>query len=47
MPKGEIVGMFYRKSVLVIHVKNNNDDGKQENHKLKRRREKYSEIKEA
>jgi hypothetical protein len=28
MPKGEIVGIFYRKSVLVIDGKNNNDDGK-------------------
>jgi hypothetical protein len=28
MPKGEIVGMFYRKHVLVIDGKNNNDDGK-------------------
>jgi hypothetical protein len=26
----EIVGMFHRKSVLVIDGKNNNDDGKQE-----------------
>jgi hypothetical protein len=25
MPKGEIVGMFYRKSVLVIDGKNNNE----------------------
>jgi hypothetical protein len=39
MPKGEIVGMFYRKSVLVIDGKNNNDDGKQEKHKLRRRSE--------
>jgi hypothetical protein len=37
MPKGEIVGMFYMKHVLVIDGKNNNDDGKQENHKLRRR----------
>jgi hypothetical protein len=28
MPKGEIVGMFYRKSVLVIDGKKNNNDGK-------------------
>jgi hypothetical protein len=35
MPKGEIVGIFYRKSVLVIDGKNNNDDGKQEKHKLR------------
>jgi hypothetical protein len=28
MPKGEIVGMFYRKRVLVIDGKNNNVDGK-------------------
>jgi hypothetical protein len=40
-----IVGMFYRKSVLVIDGKNNNDDGKQEKHKLKRRSEQYAEIK--
>jgi hypothetical protein len=39
MPKGGIVGMFYRKSVLVIDGKNNNDDGKQEKHKLRRRSE--------
>jgi hypothetical protein len=37
MPKGEIVGMFYRKSVLVIDGKNNNDDGKPKKHKLRRR----------
>jgi hypothetical protein len=47
MPKGEIVGMFYRKSVLVIDGKNNNDDGKQEKHKLRRRSEQYAEIKAA
>jgi hypothetical protein len=29
------VGIFYRKSVLVIDGKNNNDDGKNENHKLR------------
>jgi hypothetical protein len=45
MPKGDIVGMFYRKSVLVIDGKNNNDDGKQEKHKLRRRSEQYAEIK--
>jgi hypothetical protein len=28
MTKGEIVGIFYRKSVLVIDGKNNNDDDK-------------------
>jgi hypothetical protein len=28
MPKGDIVCIFYRKSVLVIDGKNNNDDGK-------------------
>jgi hypothetical protein len=28
MPKGEIVGIFYRKSVLVIDGKKKNDDGK-------------------
>jgi hypothetical protein len=28
MRKGDIVRIFYRKSVLVIHGKNNNDDGK-------------------
>jgi hypothetical protein len=39
MPKGEIVSIFYRKSVLVIDGNNNNDDGKQEKHKLKRRSE--------
>jgi hypothetical protein len=44
MPKGEIVGMFYRKSVLVIDGKNNNDDGKQEQHKLRRRSEQHAEI---
>jgi hypothetical protein len=27
MPKGEIVGMFYRKHMLVIDGKYNNDDG--------------------
>jgi hypothetical protein len=27
--------MFYRKRVLVIDGKNNNDDGKQEKHKLR------------
>jgi hypothetical protein len=27
MPKGEIVGMFYRQSMLVIDGKYNNDDG--------------------
>jgi hypothetical protein len=37
--------MFYRKSVLVIDGKNNNDDGKQEKHKLRRRSEQYAEIK--
>jgi hypothetical protein len=47
MPKGEIIGMFYRKSVLVIDGKNNNDDGKQEKHKLRRRSEQYAEIKTA
>jgi hypothetical protein len=36
------VGMFYRKSVLVIDGKNNNDNGKQENHKLRRRSEQYA-----
>jgi hypothetical protein len=40
-----IVGMFYRKRVLVIDGKNNNDDGKQEKHKLRRRSEQYAEIK--
>jgi hypothetical protein len=38
MPKGNIVGMFYRKSVLFIDGKNTNDDGKQEKHKLRRKR---------
>jgi hypothetical protein len=37
--------MFYRKHVLVINVKNNIDDGKQEKHKLRRRSEQYVEIK--
>jgi hypothetical protein len=37
--------MFYRKSVLVIDGKNINDNGKQENHKLRRRSEQYAEIK--
>jgi hypothetical protein len=27
MPKGEIVGMFYRQHILVIDDKYNNDDG--------------------
>ena len=27
MPKGEIIGMFYRHSMLVIDDKNNYDDG--------------------
>ena len=27
MPKGEIVGMFYRQRMLVIDGKYNNDDG--------------------
>jgi hypothetical protein len=27
MPKGEIVGMFYRQCMLVIDGKYNNDDG--------------------
>jgi hypothetical protein len=27
MPKGEIVGMFYRQHILVIDGKYNNDDG--------------------
>jgi hypothetical protein len=27
MPKGEIVGMFYRQRILVIDGKYNNDDG--------------------
>jgi hypothetical protein len=27
MPKGEIVGMFYRQHMLVIDGKYNNDDG--------------------
>jgi hypothetical protein len=39
MPKGEIVGMFYRKSALVIDGNNNNNDGEQETHNLKRERE--------
>jgi hypothetical protein len=33
------------KSVLVIDGKNNNDDGKQEKHKIRRRSEQYAEIK--
>jgi hypothetical protein len=37
--------MFYRKRVLFIDGKNKSDDGKQENHKLRRRSEKYAEIK--
>jgi hypothetical protein len=37
MPKGEIIGMIYRKSVLVIDGKNNNDDGEQEKNKIRRR----------
>jgi hypothetical protein len=42
---GKVVGMFYGKSVLVIDGKNNNDDGKQEQHKLRRRSEQHAEIK--
>jgi hypothetical protein len=45
MPKGGIVGMFYRKCVLIIDGKKNNDDGKKEQHKLRRRSEQYAEIK--
>jgi hypothetical protein len=37
--------MFYRKSVFVINGKNNNNDGKQKKHKLRRRSEQYAEIK--
>jgi hypothetical protein len=36
---------FYRKSVLVIDGKNNNDDGEWENHKIGRRSEQYVENK--
>jgi hypothetical protein len=39
------VGIFYRKRVLSIDGNNNNDDGKQEKHKLRRRSEQYAEIK--
>jgi hypothetical protein len=42
----ESVGIFYRKSLLVIDGKNNNDDGKQEKHKLGRRSEQYEDIKD-
>jgi hypothetical protein len=45
MPKGEILVMFYRKSALSIDGKNNNDDGKQEMHILRRIKEQYAEIK--
>jgi len=37
--------MFYRKRVLFIHGKNNDDNDKQEKHKLRRRSELYAEIK--
>jgi hypothetical protein len=40
-----MLACVYRKSVLVIDGKNNNDDGKQEKHKLRRRREQYANIK--
>jgi hypothetical protein len=46
MPKGEIVGMFYRKRVLVIDGNNSSADGKHGKHKLKRRSEHYVEIKD-
>jgi hypothetical protein len=36
---------FYRKSEIFIDGKNNNDDGKQEKYKLRRRREQYAKIK--
>jgi hypothetical protein len=45
IPKGEIVGIFYEKRVLVIYGKNNSIDGKQEKHKIRRRSEQYAEIK--
>jgi hypothetical protein len=38
--------MFYMKSVLVIDGKNNNDDGKQEKHKLRRRSENMQRSKQ-
>jgi hypothetical protein len=41
---GDIVGMFYSKCVIFIDGKNNNDDGKQEKHKLRRRSKHYVEI---
>jgi hypothetical protein len=44
LPKN-IIGMFYRKSVLVIDGKNNNDNGEKEKHKLRRRSDQYAEIK--
>jgi hypothetical protein len=39
MPKGEIVGIFYRKSVLVIDGKNNNEPNllSQRDQKLRRK----------
>jgi hypothetical protein len=40
-----LLACFYRKSVLFIDGKNKNIDGKQENHKLRRRIEHYAEIK--
>jgi hypothetical protein len=40
------VGMFYRKHVLAIDGKNNNDDGKREQHKLRRISEQYANIKD-
>jgi hypothetical protein len=42
-----LIGMFYKKSVLVIDGKKSNDDGKQTKHKLKRKSEQYAEIKAA
>ena len=37
--------MIYRKRVLVIDGKRNNDDGKKEKNKIRRRSEQYAEIK--
>ena len=43
--RGVMLACFYRKSVLVIDGKNNNNDGEQEKHNLRRSSEQYVEIK--
>jgi hypothetical protein len=40
-----LLACFFRKHVLAINGKNNNDDGEQEKHKLRRRSEQYAKIK--